>query len=460
MRLNRLFVAFVLSLVSFAVHASPQCFPSDDVLASLQCIEGTTVAEVVPSTVAGYRQFEITLDQPVQHGAAGTPHFQQRLVLLHRGWEDPMVLQTSGYQIFSVALSRLARTFGANQIQVEHRYFATSTPAVLDWTHLNIAESAADFHHVTTAFKQLYAQRWVGTGASKGGMTSSYHRRYYPNDLDGTVADVAPLSFSTEDDRFVAFVNAAGGERYAECRAKLESLQLTIMARYDAMLAKIDSALVFDHLGSAEVALEHAVVELPFAFWQYGNPESPTAGCAAIPGTDATDDEVFAFLDATNGPSGYSDESFTVFQSYYFQAGTQLGGPGAKLDHLTIRRHGYSLAQYMPAGVRYTYSNSAMRDVEEWVRNEATGMMFIYGEFDPWSGGAYPRGENADMHQYVAPGANHGAKFNMLGDADKAAAIATLTQWFDRAPVEVETESAEVSLDDLELAAKRQLRLP
>jgi hypothetical protein len=41
--------------------------------------------------------------------------------------------------------------------------------------------------------------KWVNTGASKGGMTSVYHRRFFPNDLDANVAYVAPLSYSQED---------------------------------------------------------------------------------------------------------------------------------------------------------------------------------------------------------------------------------------------------------------------
>jgi hypothetical protein len=289
-------------------------------------------------------------------------------------------------------------------------------------------------------------------------MTSTYHRRYFPDDLDGTVADVAPLSFSMDDERYVTFVDQVGGEELAACRAKLAAFQQTLLDRRDIFMSRVEGE--FSRLGSASVAYEHAVIETPFAFWQYGNPADPDHGCDRVPSAEATDDEVWEFAAAVNGISGYSDEAFTTFGSYYFQAGTQLGGPGARLDHLNGRQHEYSLGQYMPPGVRYQYSNAAMRDVERWVRTEATGIMFVYGELDPWTAAAYPQGENSDMHWYMAPGANHGAKFHLLADEDRSAALATLAIWFDRQPVVDETEAGAPTLDDLELAAKSQLRLP
>ena len=57
---------------------------------------------------------------------------------------------------------------------------------------LNIWQAATDHHRIVEALKPLYAGKWISTGASKGGMTSIYHRRFYPGDVDGTVAYVAP----------------------------------------------------------------------------------------------------------------------------------------------------------------------------------------------------------------------------------------------------------------------------
>lgn len=461
MRRFRLVSTLLAVLSVFSATAFADCKASTDVLASLNCLDGVKAEEVIPSTIGGYRQFEVTITQETDHSAKGQEQFQQRLVLLHKGWNEPMVLQTSGYSIFSVGLSRLAQTFGANQIQVEHRFFSTSTPKSRDWTKLNIEQSAADFHRVTTVFKQLYAQRWVGTGASKGGMTSTYHRAFYPDDLDGTVADVAPLSFSTDDARYVQFVDNVGGTKYAECRERLAGLQHALMSRSSELVKRVEGD--FSQLGSAGVAFEHAVIELPFAFWQYGNPEDKNLGCNAIPVSDDGDNAIYEFLNNVNEVSGYGQDGFDRFASYYYQSGTQLGGPGAKLSHLSdVRQFDYLMSQYMPHGVPYSYSNDAMHGIERWVQNDARAVMFVYGEYDPWSAGAYPMSESAksrDVYKFVAPAANHSAKFTQLNDTDKKASMEILSRWFGKAPLAPARESLRPSLDDLELNARRQLRL-
>lgn len=456
------FVYALIALVSsFSSAAFAICKPSNDVLASLNCLDGVKAEEIIPSRIGGYRQFEMTIAQNTDHATVGKEQFKQRLVLLHKNWNEPMVLQTSGYSIFSVGLSRLAQTFGANQIQVEHRFFSNSTPESRDWTKLNIEQSAADFHRITTVFKQLYGRSWVGTGASKGGMTSTYHRAFYPDDLDGTVADVAPLSFSTDDARYIQFVDNVGGEKYAECRKNLASLQRSLLSRRNELIQRVDGN--FSQLGSAGVAFEHAVIELPFAFWQYGNPDDKNSGCSAIPAADDDDNAIYDFLNNVNEVSSYGQDGFDRFASYYYQSGTQLGGPGAKLDHLNDLRHfEYTLSQYMPRSVPYSYSNDAMYGIESWVKNEARGVMFVYGEYDPWSAGAYPVEANADardVYKFVAPAANHSAKFTQLSDSDKKASMEVLARWFNKQPLSPARESLRPSLDEQELAARRRLRL-
>ncbi|MES2855201.1 MAG: S28 family serine protease, partial [Bdellovibrionota bacterium] len=206
----------------------------------LSCVRGLTFKEITgPTTPRGARQFDMQFTQLVDHTDPKAGTFNQRLILLHRAEKEPMVLQTSGYAIFSVAEASLTSTFGANQIQVEHRFFATSKPAVLDWSKLDIKQSADDFHAVTVAFKQIYPAAWVNTGASKGGMTSVYHHRFYPDDLAGTVADVAPLSFSTADERFADFVFNVGGDRLKQCRENMRKIQVTLLENRDKFVPNI-----------------------------------------------------------------------------------------------------------------------------------------------------------------------------------------------------------------------------
>lgn len=454
--------ALALFLYALAVPASWS--RADEVLDQLNALNGVEAKETTTEDdqKRGYRRFALLIEQSEDHFASDSETFKQKLVLFHKDFAEPMVLQTSGYKIFAENLSRVALAFGTNQIQVEHRFFEGSTPASKDWSKLTVRQSAEDFHRVVETFKPLYAGRWVNTGASKGGMTSTYHRRFYPRDLDGTVADVAPLSFTTEDPRYIDFVDQVGGDRYAECRAKLEDFQRTLLRKRYALLPMIQGK--FSILGSKKVAYEHAVIELPFIFWQYGNPEGQT-GCKAIPRKNAKPARLFSFLKKVNDPNDYSNKSLKVFQPYYYQAAAELGAPATKLTHLADRLlYPFSLTQYLPEGKPVEYTDATMRDVQKWVATEAKSMMFVYGEYDPWSAAAYSdvnAEDDSDNYSFLVPGGNHGSNFTKLPTDARAKAIEVLTQWLGKAPVAAKAlspDSGYMALEDQELEHLRHLR--
>lgn len=449
--------AFAAALTAISARA--------EVLDDLKTVEGVTdVRETTTSsdTADGLRRFTIRMDQPVDHSQPSSAHFSQKLVLFHRGYSEPTVLQTSGYKIFAEKMTRLASDFGANQIQVEHRYFDSSSPDPLDWSKLDIRQSAADFHNIVVRLKKLYTGHWVNTGASKGGMTSVFHRRFYPNDLDGTVADVAPLSFSLDDARYIDFVNEVGGAKYADCRTQLVDFQKTVLQRRDEILPELDGE--FEQLGSKELALEHAVIELPFVFWQYGNPEDPTSGCGSVPSAEASKDKVLDFLESANDPQELADAQVKVFLPYFYQAAAELGAPGSDLAPLNgLLKFPYNLEPYLPHGEHPSYSNSAMLDVKEWVAQQASGLMFVYGEYDPWTAGAYrDLRPHADNHFYLVPHGNHGSKYDKLPGEQKVEALDTLARWLGKEPVMRtfgNTPKTKVFLEDLELKAFRRHHL-
>src|SRR4029453_15348513 len=77
---------------------------------------------------------------------------------------------------------------------------------------------------------------WISTGASKGGMTSIYHRRFYPRDIDGTVAYVAPNDVNNREDRaYDQFFTKVGT---AECRKRIEDFQVEALKRRPELVAK------------------------------------------------------------------------------------------------------------------------------------------------------------------------------------------------------------------------------
>ncbi len=406
-----------------------------DIAQKLACIPGLTVEEITNDDAGtqvvptGYRRFDLELDQPSDHESPTSAHFKQRLSLLHVSESAPVVLASSGYGL-STGRSEITRAFTSNQIQVEHRFFTPSQPTPPTWTDLNIKQSAADYHRIVTLLKPIYGGHWVNTGASKGGMTSVYHRRFYPHDLDGTVAYVAPIVYGTEDPRFITFLTQVGGPTYADCRAKIVEFQKTVLTRRDEIVAKMTGT--YDELGGKDIAMEHAVLEMPFTFWQYTAPTSMTSGCAAIPAANAPISTLFTFFSRVTQLSNYGDDGFEYFSPYYYQAATQLGAPGvddAPLAGLLKHRATYTTAAYAPKNVPIVWDGAAMTDVQAWVKADGASIMFIYGEFDPWSAGKFELGAATDSFVYVAPGRNHGSNLSALAATDKTAALATITRW-------------------------------
>ncbi|MFO0660079.1 MAG: hypothetical protein U0165_09655 [Polyangiaceae bacterium] len=56
-------------------------------------------------------------------------------------------------------------------------------------------------------------------------------------------------------------------------------------------------ATSFTQLG-LDAALDFAVIEMPFAFWQYIG----SGACSSIPATSASDDEIWAFVQSVALP--------------------------------------------------------------------------------------------------------------------------------------------------------------
>lgn len=401
----------------------------------LKCIPSLTVSKAADSGIRGYERYDLVLEQPVDHERPDAGSFGQRLTLFHTDADKPMVLYTTGY-FLGGARSELTRTFGANQLTYEHRYFGTSRPASIDYQTLNIRQAAGDAHRIADALHWLYPGKWVNTGASKGGMTSVYHRRFYPCDVDATVAYVAPITNGVSDSAYTPFLDSVGGTRYAQCRADLVAFQKRLLAKRANLVPLITGQFT---LLSKDKAFEFAVLELYFAFWQYVPPTDAMYGCSAIPPEGASEGAMFEYLDAINPVADLgSDEALEAFRPYIYQGVTELGAPEPYEKNLTglLAYPGADLPNaYLPPELSTaTFNPAAMADVSEWLASAGTRMMFVYGQFDPWSARPFMVGNATDSVTLWVAGGNHGARIGLLSAADKTAAIERLTRWLG-APV-------------------------
>ncbi|MFC9295926.1 S28 family serine protease [Streptomyces sp. NPDC057011] len=399
-------------------------------------IPGMSLIEEKP--YPGYRFFVLNYEQPVDHRQPWKGTFKQRLTLLHKDVSRPTVFFTSGYNVnTNPRRSEPTTIVDGNQVSLEYRFFNPSRPTPANWANLDIWQAASDQHRIFTALKKIYTKNWLATGGSKGGMTATYFERFYPRDMDGVVAYVAPNDVvNKEDSAYDRFFAKVGTK---ECRDKLNAVQREALVRREPLEAKYAAAAAengwtFTTIGNLDKAYEAVVLDYVWAFWQY----SLLADCASIPtAATASDQEIWDTVDAISGFSAYTDQGLETYTPYYYQAGTQLGSPDIKQPHLDgLSRYGYQPPRnFVPRDIPMTFQPQVMRDVDTWVRNNAHQMLFVYGQNDPWGAEPFRLGYGArDSYVMIAPGANHGANVAKLLDGEKALATAKILQWAGVAP--------------------------
>ncbi|WP_260474447.1 S28 family serine protease [Streptomyces sp. WAC 04229] len=404
---------------------------ADDVVDSLRALPGLRVIEERPSAETGYRFFVLGLRQPVDHGDPGAGTFEQRLTLLHTAADRPTVLFSTGYEVPLVPRrTEPAVLLSGNQIGVEHRFFGTSRPAASDLTHLTIQQAADDHHRVVRLFRRLYPGAWISTGGSKGGMASVYHRRFHPHDVDGTVAYSAPNNVDDREDfAYVRFLEHVGTPTVRDALKTAQRQMLlrraSLVARYEAWAAATGDT--FRIVGSADKALEIAVLRVPFMFWQNRTATDATA----VPGPDSSTDALYAWLEETAALPVYADSTARNYIPYWYQLGTELGYldlPRAHLDGLLQYPGAIEPRSFVPRDIPMHFNAQSMPDIDRWVRRRASQFLFVNGTQDPSVAEPF-RPALRDARVLWVPGGNHHVTMAGLTPADHAEAVTALRRW-------------------------------
>ncbi|MCX5013847.1 S28 family serine protease [Streptomyces sp. NBC_00555] len=459
-----------MGAAGFTAQAATAAGPAaaTDIKDQILGIPGMSLIEEKP--YPGYRFFVLNYEQPVDHRKPWKGTFKQRLTLLHKDVSRPTVFFTSGYNVnTSPRRSEPTTIVDGNQVSMEYRFFTPSRPDPANWANLDIWQAASDQHRIFGALKKIYTKNWLATGGSKGGMTATYYERFYPRDMDGVVAYVAPNDVvNNEDSAYDRFFSKVGTK---ECRDKLNAVQREALVRREPLEAKYAAAAAengwtFTTVGNLDKAYEAVVLDYVWAFWQY----SLLADCASIPAAaTASDQEIWDTVDAISGFSAYADQGVETYTPYYYQAGTQLGSPDIKQPHLgNLSRYGYQPPRnFVPRDIPMTFQPGVMKDVDNWVRNNADQMLFVYGQNDPWGAEPFHLGYGVrDSYVMIAPGANHGANVAKLLDGEKALATAKILQWAGVSPAAAIADEAKAAplaapdaqLDQRDLEREPQLR--
>ncbi|MBR6601155.1 MAG: aminopeptidase [Bacteroidaceae bacterium] len=358
--------------------------------------------------------------------------FGQRVIIKHRGFDRPTVMVTEGYgaayAMHPGYQEELSTLLEANLVFVEHRYFLESTPQPCDWSHLTVENSAGDYHHIRNLLREVYPGKWFTTGISKGGQTTMFYRTFYPDDVDGSVSYVAPLNKSLEDGRHEPFIDQAGT---AEERARIKDFQIETLKRratIEPMFADYCARKGYTFRVPISEIYDLAVLEYSFAFWQWGD------DAAQIPSLTASDSVYYKHLIDKCEPSYFAQQ--TPYTSFNVQAMRELGYYGYDTkpfeEHLSIpQAEGYMRRVMIPDSLSYIEFDANLYErVNTFLKDNDLPMMFIYGEYDPWSatGVTWLDGKK-HIHVFVEPGGSHKARIGTMPEDTQKKIMKILKRW-------------------------------
>jgi len=376
-------------------------------------------------------KYVLYIEQPISHEDPSLGTFRQRVFVMHAGLDRPTVLVTEGYGASYAANPKyreeLSKLFNTNVIFVEHRYFLESTPKPLDWQYLTAENSANDLHNVTMIFKEIYKKKWIATGISKGGQTALIYRAFFPADVEISVPYVAPLCKSAEDGRHEPFIaNFAGTP---EQRTKILDFQKEILKRRASLQPKFDSLCTAKgyqfNLPNEEI-YDYTVLEFSFSFWQWGSNSD------AIPSVKASDNELFSYFIKLCSPDYFIKESST--SAFFVQAGRELGYYGYDIKPfeglLKIKStKGYLTKLFLTEESRFKFDSKLYKKLSKFVATTDSKMIFIYGEFDPWSAVRVNEPKSNNVVVVIDPKGSHRSRISTLPEEKRKMVLSLIERW-------------------------------
>jgi len=370
---------------------------------------------------------DLMFTQPIDHNNPDKGTFHQLVHLIHKDFSKPVVLWIEGYASRGNDEQEITKLLDANQIMVEHRYFGESVPDSLDWNYLDIKQSADDHHRIVEAFKDIYSGKWVNSGISKGGQTTMYHRRFYPDDVDASVCYVAPLNFSDEEPRVYTFLDNVGDQ---ECRDKMQNFQQTVLKKKEQLLPLFEEYIQekeYTYKMGIDSAYEYCVLEYPFSFWQWHDLD-----CSDIPVSDTTNEVLLNHLVDGSDAYFFSDEANEYFQSFFYQALTQTGFYNydtQPFKGLLTKVIEPDFTMALPEGVEVSFDPKPMQDIKNWIDNYGNNMIYVYGEIDPWSASAVELSNKTNALKMMHKGGDHRTRIKSFPDEEKETILNTLEKW-------------------------------
>ncbi|SDW50746.1 PS-10 peptidase S37 [Lutibacter oricola] len=370
--------------------------------------------------------YHIVLEQPLDHNNKEAGTFQHHIYLSHVDEEMPTVFITEGYSA-TPRTYELSKIFKGNQVQIEYRFYGKSRPNPIPWEYLKNDQAIEDYHYINTRLRRLYSGKFISTGISKGGETVLIYKSKYPWDVEVAVPYVAPLINGQEDLKTEEHINTVGTK---ECRDKITQFQRLVLSNRAEVLNEIETYAIDKNMKFTEVsteeALEYAVLEFPFSFWQWGG------NCGSIPGETATPQVLFSYINSIVGISFYNDKTYFDLLPSYYQHMTELGYYGfdtTPVKDLLKVVHKPTNLRFAPKNTDLTFNPNYIKEVRDFVENKGNKILYVYGEYDTWGACAPNPKPHVDALKMVLKGAPHSTRIKNFSKEDQQRMYNKLQSW-------------------------------
>jgi len=373
---------------------------------SLRTLKDVTIISKLVKYQPYSIEYQLAIRQPLDHNDTTKGFFFQQLRLAHIDFSRPMVMETEGYAGRDPA-NEIQKILGANDMDIEFRYFNKSRPDSLQWQYLTFEQATADLHHINQVFRTLYHSKWISTGISRGGETTLIYSYFYPNDVDASIPYVAPMPNDVEDKRIYAFLDTAGGPAYVN---KIRRVQLFLFQHEKEAIQKIPAAeksLHYSFVGGVGQAFEYTVLEYPFSFWQISmltEKDIPTNN-----NLDSILKHIYKIFG--NYISTFSDEENEFFIPHYYmvyQMGYYKYNIKPFANYLHYLKGSNPTAAILPPDIpRKNYEPEFGKKINDWLSKSGNNILYIYGGRDTWTACAADFTNAVNAKRFVIPGANH-----------------------------------------------------
>ena len=125
----------------------------------------------------------------------------------------------------------------------------------------------------------------------------------------------------------------------------------------------------------------------------------------------------------------FSDEFIIEHRPFFYQALTEMGYYGYKLEEFEryLRHVDNPIFTFtIPEEVEMPFDPELSREVEEYLTEEASNFIYIYGEYDTWSATAVSHTGITNSKIFVKEGGSHRTRINNMPEEQKQDVYQTL----------------------------------